>query len=48
MKQITVRLDKDLLSKAEEIAKTQSRSTASIFREALILHLSKKEKFNDK
>ena len=48
MEQLTVSVSKELLDKAREQAKFQSRSIASIFREALILHLSQKEKFNDK
>lgn len=39
--QITVSMDRDLLKKAKEMASRQSRSIASVFREALILFLEK-------
>lgn len=42
MEQLTVRLDKDLLKQAKEIAKLQSRSIASVFREALIIYIKGK------
>ena len=43
MRQLTVRMEKDLLERAEQIAKEQSRSTASVFREALIKFLSNQQ-----
>ncbi|MBP3930196.1 MAG: ribbon-helix-helix protein, CopG family [Peptostreptococcaceae bacterium] len=42
MEQLTVSVSKELLDKAREQAKLQSRSIASIFREALIKYLETK------
>ena len=42
MEQLSISLSKDLLDKAREQANKQSRSIASVIREALIIYLDNK------
>ena len=42
MEQLSISLSKDLLDKAREQANKQSRSMASVIREALIIYLDNK------